>query len=134
MVAYSFHAMFAPDIVARIKCQTIRRPRPRHAYPGERIQLYQGMRTRSCRKIIPDPVCIGIDALVLDMRSGALDLLEINDVAIDPGSQEAEDFCRRDGFGAIKVSPVRHFATYWCRAYGPALHDNLVVIRWEDRP
>lgn len=61
MVAYSFKSGFVPAIRARTKRQTIRLPRPRHARPGEMLQTYCGMRTKSCFRIIPDPRCIGVD-------------------------------------------------------------------------
>ena len=57
MVAYSFKSQFEEPIVAREKRQTVRGFRKRHARPGEPIQLYVGMRTRNCRKILtPDPI------------------------------------------------------------------------------
>ena len=61
MVAYSFQPGFAAEIIAGRKTQTIRNPRKRHAMPGEHLQLFTGMRTRYCKKIIPDPLCIGVD-------------------------------------------------------------------------
>lgn len=60
MVAYSFQRRFVPAIAEGRKTQTIRGQRKRHARPGERLQLYSGMRTRGCQKIIPDPVCAGV--------------------------------------------------------------------------
>lgn len=136
MVAYSFKSDFVADIEERIKRQTIRLPRPRHARPGEAVQLYQGMRTKSCRKIIPDPVCIAVDRLVVDTRSGRLDHLEINGCVLDLSSAEADLFARADGFGrrATTLRPVHVFSKWWVRVHGPALHEDLVLIRWGDRP
>ncbi|MEM1046838.1 MAG: hypothetical protein AAGL24_11815 [Pseudomonadota bacterium] len=59
MVAYNFQKRFAGDVESFRKRQTIRAKRKsRHARAGEAVQLYTGMRTRSCRKLIdPDPVC-----------------------------------------------------------------------------
>lgn len=57
MVAYSFQSRFIEPLTSGhpatgvVKCQTIRAPRKRHARPGERLQLYAGMRTRHCRLI-----------------------------------------------------------------------------------
>lgn len=60
MVAYNFQERFADDVENLIKRQTIRaerKGRSRHARPGESIQLYTGMRTAKCRKLVnPDPV------------------------------------------------------------------------------
>ncbi|OYY06768.1 MAG: hypothetical protein B7Y70_16055, partial [Rhizobiales bacterium 35-68-8] len=82
MVAYGFKFRFVEGIQSRTKRQTIRLPRRRHALPGERIQLYYGMRTPHCFRIIADPACIGVDRLIIDTRSGALDHLEINGVVL----------------------------------------------------
>lgn len=53
MVAYNFQRRFADDVATGRKRQTIRAPRKdnRHAKPGDRLQLYTGMRTKACRKL-----------------------------------------------------------------------------------
>lgn len=135
MVAYSFKSAFVADIEARIKRQTIRLPRPRHARPGERVQLFQGMRTKQCRKIIPDPVCAGIDRVVIDTRDRDLHL-EINGCVLDVASPEADAFARADGFGhpPSNIRPIGWFHVWWRAVHGFALHEDLVLIRWEDQP
>lgn len=135
MVAYSFKSAFVADIEARIKRQTIRLPRPRHARPQERLQIFQGMRTKTCRKIIPDPVCVGVDRLVVDTRSGRLDHLEINGCALDLMSPEADAFARADGFSRPPkdLRPIAFFGVWWRTIHGRVLHEDLVLIRWEDR-
>lgn len=137
MVAYGFKSAFVSDIEARIKRQTIRLPRPRHARPGERVQLFLGMRTPACRKIIPDPVCIGVDRLVIDTRSGKLDRVEINGISLPIGGDELVAFARADGFGRSPITtldPAAYFERWWVMVHGRALHEDLVLIRWEDRP
>ncbi|MEO1187797.1 MAG: hypothetical protein AAFW60_01895 [Pseudomonadota bacterium] len=59
MVAYNFQKQFAPLVETGQKRQTIRALRKtRHAKAGEPVQLYTGMRTKGCRKLIdPDPLC-----------------------------------------------------------------------------
>jgi hypothetical protein len=59
MVAYNFKQEFADDVAALKKRQTIRaNGKRRHARPGEPLQLYTGMRTQGCRKLVlPDPSC-----------------------------------------------------------------------------
>lgn len=62
MVAYNFKKEFAPLVESRQKRQTIRalRKGSRHAFPGDRLQLYVGQRTKAVRKLIDaDPVCTG---------------------------------------------------------------------------
>jgi len=134
MVAYSFKAAFVPAITARTKRQAIRLPRARHAQPGERVQLYSGMRTRSCARIIPDPVCIGLDRVVIDTRQTVH--VEVNGIVLSPG-EEMDAFARADGFGdalGTDACPSRIFARWWSMTHGRALHEDLVLIRWEDRP
>ena len=70
MVAYSFKARFVPLIREGLKTQTIRAQRSRHARPGELIQLFSGMRTHLCEKIVPDPVCIAERMQDLLMEQG----------------------------------------------------------------
>lgn len=134
MVAYGFKARFVPLIQAGTKRQTIRLPRRRHARPEERVQLYHAMRTPQCFKIIPDPVCIGLDRLVIDTRSGALDHIEINGVVIRIGTDEVEAFAQADGFGGTEHPAAEVFGRWWTRHHGRALHEDLVLVRWEDRP
>ena len=67
MVAYSFKAQFAPLVETGIKRQTIRADRKRHARPGEALQLYTGMRTKACRKLLtPDPICLSVEPVLID--------------------------------------------------------------------
>ncbi|TIP13173.1 hypothetical protein [Mesorhizobium sp.] len=64
MVAYSFKQRFVAPIRAGTKRQTIRADRKRHAYPGEQLQLYTGMRTREC-KLIGRAFCFCVLPIVL---------------------------------------------------------------------
>lgn len=68
MPAYNFQKQFAPAVESGQKRQTIRAlGKRRHARSGEHVQLYTGMRTRACRKLLtPDPVCTGNHELVLE--------------------------------------------------------------------
>ena len=69
MVAYNFKAQFADDVASGKKRQTIRAPRKdgRCAKPGDRLQLYTGMRSKSCRKLVePDPVCKWVNGIIIE--------------------------------------------------------------------
>lgn len=56
MVAYSFQQDFGPDILAGRKLSTIRpNGKRRHAAQGDELQLYTGMRTKSCRLLMRVP-------------------------------------------------------------------------------
>lgn len=56
MVAFNFKKVFASDVESGIKTQTIRSKK--RCKIGDNVQLYTGMRTKSCRKLA-DSVCIG---------------------------------------------------------------------------
>jgi hypothetical protein len=47
------------------KTQTIRRPRNRHARPGEMIQHYTGLRTKAAAKVCSDTRCIRVEPICL---------------------------------------------------------------------
>ena len=66
MVAYNFIKQFADDVAAGRKNFTIRERRKRHARKGENVQVYTGMRTKSCRKLVdPDPVCERVAPIII---------------------------------------------------------------------
>lgn len=99
MVAYNFKEQFAGPIRDRTKNQTIRRNgKRRHAVDGERLQLYTGMRTRDCAKILDiDPVCLGSHSIRIDVGDRKI-------IAIWIGGQlvkRPERFARRDGFDSL---------------------------------
>lgn len=141
MVAYSFQARFAECIVSGhpvtgvIKRQTIRANRRRHARPGEALQLYVGMRTKACRKIIPDPVCVAVKPIRIGFQSRTI---TFDDGGILLGGA-CDDFARDDGF-----LDLEDMAAFWRaqhgadvdKPYGPF---GLVgwagyLIRWETTP
>lgn len=106
MVAYSFQPQFERPIVERIKPQTLRGRRDRHARPGERIQHYLGLRTRSCRRIAT-ATCDRLQAIALDFGAGVPILLQtvehpakgVFDPVGDAQRVEAVDaFAISDGF------------------------------------
>lgn len=66
MVAYNFQKRFAPLVESGEKRQTIRPVgKRRHARPGDALQLYTGMRTKSCRKL-RDETCKTIEPIVIN--------------------------------------------------------------------
>jgi hypothetical protein len=90
MVAFNFMAQFAPLVAARVKCQTIRQTA--RAAAGDRIQLYTGMRTKKCRKLVyPDPACILVDYVGIRPEH-----LTLGNTKLHAGT--ADDFAVRDGF------------------------------------
>ena len=56
MVAYNFRAEYAEKVRTRAKRRTIRAyGKRRHARPGDMLQLYTGMRTKRCEKLLEVP-------------------------------------------------------------------------------
>jgi len=89
MVAFNFQPQFVDDIRSGKKTQTIRR-RAR-AKEGDRLQLYTGMRTSHCRKIIEaDPICILTNYIHLQP-----DGITFGNASLSPS---ADEFARMDGF------------------------------------
>lgn len=117
MVSYSFKPSFVRPIQLGIKQQTIRLPRKRHARPGEPVQLFTGMRTRACRKLLdPDPICAGVSPVELDVGRHGIGIC-VNGCELK--GDDAIAFAEADGF-----APVHHGVE---PAPGIAL---LVMARW----
>ncbi|MCG8561129.1 MAG: ASCH domain-containing protein [Hyphomicrobiales bacterium] len=133
MVAYSFQKRFVEPIRARTKRQTIRRRGlRRHARPGELVQLYCGMRTKHCFKILePDPVCQSAEPIRLSV-SDESDLDIWREIATEGGETRTVDlateaFAKADGFASLT-----DMARFWLKAHGPGTYDDLVLVRWAE--
>lgn len=102
MVAYNFQRRFVDPIRNGTKTQTIRAVGKRaHARAGDRLQLYTGMRTKSCEKILAhDPVCFCAYPIVIVVGRDLICGMAINGVLID--DMDALDrFADCDGFAAL---------------------------------
>lgn len=138
MVAYSFNKRFEEAIASGhpatgvVKRQTIRADRGRHARPGELLQIYCGMRTKHCRKIIPDPVCVAVEPIRMAV-SGMCFVHFLGRDEFFHVPRQLDDFARRDGF--------LHWAdlqAFWHAAH-PACSDpdarfTGVLIQWDPAP
>ncbi|PZU93100.1 MAG: hypothetical protein DI527_07580 [Chelatococcus sp.] len=152
MVAYSFNRQFAAPIESGRKRQTIRAPRRRHASIGEQLQLYTGMRTKACRLIRDDVVCVSLGEVRFDLRAladlpepgSARDLgrllaeqripLEVNGIPIESAADQ-DAFAADDGFegwrlGKTLLSPFEAMVNFWMVSHGAGLFTG-VLIRWE---
>lgn len=135
MVAYSFKRQFAPQIVSLDKLQTVRGHRKRHARPGEPMQLYSGMRTKSCVKLLDvDPICRDVRDISIRIHDKHPDLIEairIDGDHLDDAGIEA--FAVLDGFGYGVVGGLarRRMGDFWIVNHG-ASHFSFsgVVLRW----
>ena len=128
MVAYSFNPRFELPIVTLRKTGTIRAPgRRRHARVGERLQLYTGMRTRSCR-LLATAQCQASDRLRVWFETPRVIVGEIADgIAIEDINHCADFdvFAQDDGFADFD-----DMARFWWDLHRALAFDHL-WIRWE---
>ncbi len=78
MPALNFKHRFADKVAAGTKTHTVRAWRKRPFKAGDVLMFYTGMRTKACRKIRPDTVCLSAVAIEVDVLCGV--------VSLDPGS------------------------------------------------
>lgn len=119
MVAFNFKAQFADDVERRIKRQTIRQKR--RCRPGDALQLYTGMRTRKCRKLL-DAVCTEVDEISIAVH-GQFVCVRLNGELLP--SVMSNEIARADGFDG-----VTSFAEFFEREYG-GLPFTGWLIRWD---
>jgi hypothetical protein len=99
MVAYNFKAEFAADVGSLKKRQTIRaNGKRRHARPGEPLQLYTGMRTKACRKLVlPDPPCKSAEPISIWFLSNGQGInVTVNGEPVE--DRELDQLAQADGF------------------------------------
>lgn len=134
MVAYSFKPSFVEPIVAGEKRQTIRLPRKRHARPGEPVQLFTGMRTKACRKILErDPICVGVDEVRIDLRVRSILTPTFTVNGIPLLGEERNRYALSDGFRPpprlAGMTPFEFMMRWWLLTHGQVLFTG-VAIRW----
>jgi uncharacterized protein YqfB (UPF0267 family) len=123
MVAYSFNKMFVPPILAGTKRQTIRAERKRHARPGDRLQLYRGMRTKQCA-LIAVATCIDVQPIHLQIAYPPHAAFDGKQLKLLEG---LDDFARADGFEDWQA--MRQF---WEVNHPGQAAFSGVLIRWGD--
>ncbi|MEO0792132.1 MAG: hypothetical protein AAFY27_06250 [Pseudomonadota bacterium] len=92
MVLLGFQKQFAADVEALVKRQTIRAPRKDGRDPkvGDRLQLYTGLRTKACRKLVAnDPIVKSVQPIVVSRFGLVIDRKPVTD---------ADTVARADGF------------------------------------
>lgn len=135
MVALSFKGQFAEPILAGIKRQTVRMHRKRPPRVGERLQLYVGMRTKHCRKIMPDPLCTEVCLVMITVDADSPELIAgiTSDNRTHLGNEAIERFAVADGFAASDgCSARRAMGNFWMRHHGAGQFIGT-VIRWEPK-
>lgn len=102
MVAYSFHPRFIEPIRQGLKTQTIRSySEARQPRPGQLLQLYTGMRTKHCRRILPDVPCLLVMKVQIEFEYAQRPLI---DRIVTDGIRvrDLDAFAIRDGFTDIE--------------------------------
>lgn len=137
MVAYGFKKFFVPQIESGFKRQTVRADRKRHAEPGELVQIYTAMRTKHCRKIIPDQKCLAREHIVIERRPCKITAIEVNGFRLN--SDEIEEFAKTDGFSPEQLNGAdgldshiaeMNMAMFWDRTHPGFTPFVGVLIRW----
>lgn len=131
MVAYSFKPSFAALILSGEKRQTIREPRGgrgRHALSGDSLQLYTGMRTKSCRKL-GDATCAEVREVVLDFAQNRVVLDDA--IELETGVELCA-FATLDGFGdpPSQLSPWGYMRRWWAATHPGQPVFRGVLITW----
>jgi hypothetical protein len=124
MVAYSFRGRFVDLIEAGFKRQTIRAERKRHARPGEQLQLYTAMRTRSCR-LLGRARCSRVGAIRLDFAENRIET-ELTTRPFE-GDELLQVFARSDGF--LDWEEMKQF---WREEHGAMPAFSGVLITWRE--
>lgn len=133
MVAYNFQEQFAPAIEAGLKRQTTRPIRKnRHAKIGEKLQLFSGLRTKECRKLLAkEPVCSAVDAIEIHLSNCTptkIERIVINGRELP--DEEIEVFAKADGFHGNATQTARdEMAVFFQRFYGGGVFRGR-VIHW----
>ena len=127
MVAYNFQKQFAEPIRLGAKTHTIRKnSRRRHARPGEKLQLYTGMRTRNCEKIIDDPTCQHSLAIAIDVGPIVIDGIVIEFGGATVQLDDLSLFATDDGFPDLLA-----FYQFWLDFHGEGTFNGR-LISWGD--
>lgn len=121
MVAYSFKTRFAEAIVAGTKRQTVRANRKRHARPGEMLQLFTGMRTRQCRKIV-EVKCRHVRSIAISVGPEKIDALEVESWPFIT-TEGLEAFARQDGFASLA-----DMHAFWLAEHGVGLFEGVLIL------
>lgn len=141
MVAYSFKRQFVTPIRLGLnyvrhpdgqpldrtmmpKRQTIRADRKRHARPGEELQLYRGMRTKSCF-LIGNARYTAVNRIELVFRGRRLGVW-IDGTRIAAAEKDRNEFARSEGFEGWA-----ELAEFWKENHDDPESWQGVIIYWE---
>lgn len=127
MVAYSFKRQFEIPIATGRKRQTIRADRKRHARPGEELQLYSGMRTKSCR-LLGRATCLSVEPVLLHLgRPAGGHRVLMPSLKHRAAGPWLDAFAQADGF-----DDWAGLEAFWAAQHPGIEHFEGVLIRWGD--
>lgn len=113
MVAFTFKKRFADKVESGEKLQTIREKA--RAKAGDKLQLYTGMRTKSCRKL-RDAVCCAVDSICITPEGPVFG---------QPGwwPKDKDLFAKRDGFPCYDA-----MYDFFCSEYGEEVFNGFIIM------
>lgn len=119
MVAYNFKSRWADDVAQKRKRCTIRPRRKRPTRPGDLLQLYTGMRTKNCRKLVSsDPTCKSVRPIIIHTAG-----VSLSGKLLSP--RELDRLVKDDGFENVVA-----FFEFFEKTYGYPVRDDLELIEW----
>jgi len=138
MVAYSFQPRFAPLVEAGTKRQTMRAPRrgpwgtDGHAKPGQMLQLYVGLRTRTPR-LLRVTRCLSAETICIEARDRGDGTAVLQVWRSVPerahgtvrSTIDIEVFAAADGF-----ADAADMAAWWLTVRGFGTFDDYRLIGW----
>lgn len=103
MGLYGFKPQFVPHIKSGRKKHTIRSKRKHPDKPGDTLYLYENVRTKKMKRIVPPVQCVKVDHIKIDTPYPDADVMlpwdvtvAINGVGL--GADELERLAYADGF------------------------------------
>jgi hypothetical protein len=129
MVAYNFIKQFADDVESGKKLQTIRKVGKRkHALPGDTLQLYTGMQTKSCR-LLREALCTTLIPIRIRPSFGeVLFLLDDKNWLVCDSEKHISVLAQKDGF-----ANAAEFFDYFAMQCDETGRFDGYLIKWEPK-
>lgn len=119
MVAYNFKREFMRAIRDDKKRSTIRpNGKRRHARPGERVQLYTGMRTKHCQ-LLHDRECLKAEPIDFEITASG----NIRRLHIDGQPFSVDKLAKQEGFESAHA-----MGAWFHDQYGPDDFQGTIIV------
>jgi hypothetical protein len=122
MPALNYKAQFAELVASGAKYHTIRQTRMQPIAVGDTLMHYTGMRTKKCRKLRADTICVGTPTIYIHATASVL--MGSGGHYYERGylsSREVALLARKDGFPNSEA-----FFAFFEKNYGPEFSGNLI--------